>query len=131
MKERKMATRTTNPTYNGVREEAKFGTEAVMGQVRAAGEVAQTQAEHAIKDYPISTVLAVFGIGIGLGVVIGSSMFPASASPMSSSNWWPAPPTNRGNWFPAMGQSNDWFNGAAASNWGDSLVKNAKSMCGY
>lgn len=98
-----------------------------MQQARATGEVVQHQAQQTVEDYPISTVLACFGIGIGVGVLLGSSLFSApQPSTFSASNWFPS---DRGNWFPS---SNDqWFNANAASKWGKDLVSNAKSMVGY
>jgi hypothetical protein len=125
-----MATRHTFPgsaqNFNGAQEQQN--PEGMLGQVRAAGEAVQSQAEHAITDYPITTVLAVFGIGLGVGVVLGSTMF---ASPSSSSAWFPSASSHSSSWMPAMGSNGSWFSGQAPSNWSDSLMRNAKSMCGY
>jgi hypothetical protein len=137
-----MATRSyegSGQGFNGAKEQAEQVAEGVMGRVRAAGGAVQSQAEHAVADYPISTVLAVFGIGLGVGVVLGSTMFSSSSScstssgwlPSGASNWIPAMSSNSSSWLPS-GSSNSWFGNAnSASNWGEGLVKSAKNMCGY
>jgi len=120
----------TSQNFNGAQE-----GQGVMGQVKAAGEAVQSQAQHTIEDYPLSTVLAVFGVGLGVGVVLGSSLFCASSSSSSPesmfSGWWPSSSSSQ-SWFPAMssGSHGSWF-GNNPQNWTDSMVRNAKSMCGY
>jgi len=131
----------TRHTYGGSQQHfngnlGQEEAEGVMGQVRAAGEAVQSQAKEVIEEYPLSTVLAVFGLGLGVGVVLGSALFSQSSH---SSNWFPSGSSS--NWFPSMsshgswlpsGSSNSWFgNSSNAANWGDNLVKSAKSMCGY
>ncbi len=108
--------------FNGVQETA----EKVMDQCRVATEAAQEQVQHTITEYPITTVLAVFGVGLGLGIAIGTSMFSSSHS--SSSSWYPA--SHSHGWLPHMGSNQNWF-GNSNQNWSDSLVRNAKSMVGY
>jgi len=136
----------TRHTYGGSQQHfngnlGQEEAEGVMGQVRAAGEAVGSQAKEVIEEYPLSTVLAVFGIGLGVGVVLGSAMFcERESSSWSSSNWFPSGSSS--NWFPSMssntsswlpsGSSNSWFgNNSNASNWGENLVKGTKSMCGY
>lgn len=115
--------------FNGTREQEERAD--MMGRVRQAGEAVQSQAQHAVSDYPISTVLAVFGIGVGVGVVLGSSMFSPSSSWASSSHWFPAATGSSTSWLPS-GSSNSWFGNAnQASSWGDGLMRSAKNMCGY
>ena len=136
-----MATRSfagSGQGFNGTREQQGEQGEGMMGRVRAAGDAVQSQAQHAVSDYPISTVLAVFGIGVGVGVVLGSTLFSSSSHSSSSwlpsgssSHWFPAMSSGSSSWLPS-GSSNSWFgNSNNSSNWGDGLVKSAKSMCGY
>jgi len=106
----------------------------MMGQVRSAGEAVQSQAQHAVEDYPLSSVLAVFGIGLGVGVCLGMTMLTSSSN---SSNWYPS---GSSNWFPSMsgtgsawlpsGTQRSWFGNGGPSNWSDNLVQGAKNMCG-
>lgn len=125
--------------FNGTREQ-QAEQEGMMGRMKAAGEAVQSQAQHVVSDYPISTVLAVFGIGLGVGVVLGSSLFSSSSSNWSSSssswlpsgsssNWFPSMSSSSSSWLPSSNQS--WFGNGHASNWGNDLMKSAKSMCGY
>jgi len=132
-----MATRHSFPgssqNFNGAREGQNQGEPGMMGQVRAAGEAVQSQAQHVIEDYPLSTVLAVFGIGLGVGVVVGSALFSSSSS-YSSSSWFPSASSGQSSWFPSMGHSNgSWFGGSSSvpANWSDNLMRSAKNMCGY
>ena len=150
-KERTMATRHSYTGaaqgFNGTREQ-QAEQEGMMGRVKAAGEAVQSQAEHVVSDYPISTVLAVFGIGLGVGVVLGSSLFSSSSNwTSSSSSWYPSgsssswlPSGSSSSWFPSMSSSSSswlpssnqsWFGNGHSSNWGDGLMKSAKNMCGY
>jgi len=115
--------------------------EGMMGQVRAATEACQTQAQQAVTEYPLSTVLACFGIGVGVGVVLGSALFSSSSSsnylsssayPSSFSNWLPSGSSSPSSWFNSGNSGSNWFgNSSNASNWGDNLMQGAKSMCGY
>lgn len=119
--------------FNGAGEQEE--SQGLMDQVRGAGEAVQSQAQHVVSDYPISTVLAVFGIGLGVGVVLGSAMF--SSSSRSSSDWFPSMSSSGSSWFPSMSSSNSsWFPSSSGNNsWfgsnGASLMQGAKSMCGY
>jgi hypothetical protein len=125
-----MATRQTYPgstNFNGTRDDGESAASGMMKQVTAAGDAVRSQAQHSITDYPLSTVLAVFGVGVGIGVVLGTSLFQSPA-PSRMSSYWPS----LGAAFPSMSNSHEpWFDGKAASEWGNSLVKNAKQMCGY
>ncbi len=112
--------------FNGARETTT--AEGIMDQCSAATNAAQEQVQHTIAEYPITTVLAVFGVGLGLGVVIGNSLFGSSNS-SSYSSWYPT--TNSQGWMPSMGNNQNWFGGNSNQNWSDSLVRNAKSMVGY
>jgi len=133
--------------FNGTREQGEQG-EGTMGRARAAGEAVRSQAQHVVADYPISTVLAVFGIGLGVGVVLGSALFqPQSSWSSSSSSWYPSgsssnwlPSSSSSSWFPSMSSGSSswlpssnqsWFGNGHSSNWGDGLMKSAKNMCGY
>jgi len=132
----------TRHTYAGSQQHfngnlGQEDAEGMMGQVRAAGEAVGSQAKEVIEEYPLTTVLAVFGIGLGVGAVLGSAMFSQQSSSWSSSNWLPSGSSS--NWFPAMshssswlpsGSNNSWF-GNSNANWGENLVKSAKNMCGY
>lgn len=147
-----MATRHTyagsSQHFNGTTE-GEQQAQGMMGRVQQAGGAVQEQAEHVVTDYPISTVLAVFGIGLGVGVVLGSTLFSSSSSSNSYSSWYPSgsssswyPSSSSSSWFPSMssgssswmpsGSNNSWFgNSNSSSNWGDGLMKSAKNMCGY
>jgi len=126
--------------FNGAGEQEEG--QGFMGQIRGAGEAVQSQAQHVVSDYPISTVLAVFGVGLGVGVVLGSAMFSSSSSCPSSSNWFPSMGSSGSSWFPSMSSNssswfpsssgnNSWFGGNSGSNWSDSMMQSAKNMCGY
>src|SRR5437870_13897245 len=98
-----MATRSfagSDQGFNGAREQGEQA-EGMMGRVRAAGDAVQSQAQHTVSDYPISTVLAVFGIGVGVGVVLGSSLFSSSSLWSSSSSSW-LHSGHSSNWFPSL-----------------------------
>lgn len=127
------------------------GQEGVLGQIRSAGGAVQSQTQHVVEEYPISTVLAVFGIGMGVGALLGASMFSSSSASSSSSNWWPSQSSSSSSWLPSMSsdssswwptssQSSSWLPasnsnqswlGNSGSNWCDAMSRNAKSMCGY
>jgi len=113
---------------NGAREQEEG--QSLMGQMRGAGEAMQSQAQHVVAEYPISTVLAVFGVGLGVGCVLGSALFSSSSSYQSSSNWLPSMSTSGPSWFPSHASNHSWF-GNGPSNWSDNLVQGAKNMCGY
>jgi len=115
--------------------------EGVMGQMRSATEAAQSQAQQVVSEYPLSTVLGVFGLGVGVGVVLGSALFSSSSNssyfssssfPSGFSGWLPSNMGSQGSWFNGSNSGSNWFgNGSNASNWGDNLMQGAKSMCGY
>jgi hypothetical protein len=140
-----MATRSfagSPQNFNGAGEQGEQ-SQGFMGQIRGAGEAVQHQAQHVVSDYPLSTVLAVFGIGLGVGVVLGSAMFSSSSSCASSSSWFPSSMgSGRSSWFPQMASSNSswfpssssgnsWFGGNSGQNWGESMMEGAKNMWGY
>ena len=116
------------------------GQQGVLGQVRSAGGAVTSQAQHVVEEYPISTVLAVFGIGMGVGALLGASLFTSSSSnwcpsQSSSSSWLPSM-SGSSSWWPTSSQSSSWFPnqswfGNSGSSWGDAMSRNAKSMCGY
>jgi len=124
--------------FNGSTEQNKpeAGAEGMLGQVRAAGNAVNSQAQHSIEDYPISTVLAVFGVGIGVGVALGTLMFAQHEEtvaekaqrflPEGSSNWWPT--SAQAAQWPA--NASHWFNSQNPGKWGENLMRGAKSMCG-
>jgi len=120
--------------FNGNLGQREAAAEGVMGQMRAAGEAVQSQAQHAVTDYPLSTVLACFGLGVGVGVVLGSALFSSSSSSYSSSlpsgfsSWLPS--GSQGNWLNTSNNGSNWF-GSNPANWGDNLMQGAKNMCGY
>jgi len=140
-----MATRhsfgSSSQQFNGNlgQEEAQ----GVMGQMRHAAEAVPQQARQVVDDYPLSTVLAVFGLGMGVGVCLGMTLFSSNSSSYSSSNWFPSSMSSHGSsWFPAMSsQGSSWFPSSAnsswfggngsSSNWTDGLMKSAKNACGY
>jgi hypothetical protein len=134
-----MATRHTyggsSQHFNGPMEQ-QGQSAGMMGQVKAAGEAVQSQAQHVIEDYPLSTVLAVFGIGLGVGCLLGAALIPSSSSSHSSS-WFPS--SSSSSWFPSMSTGSSWFpsssNGSwfsgSTSNWGDNLMRSARNMCGH
>jgi len=137
-----MATRSfggSSQQFNGNlgQEEAQ----GVMGQMKHAVEGAPQQAKQVVEDYPLSTVLAVFGLGLGVGACLGMALFSSSSSHASSS-WFPSMSSHGSSWFPAMsshgsswlpsGSNSSWFGGnGSSSNWTDSLMKSAKNACGY
>jgi hypothetical protein len=128
-------------------------TEGKMGQMRHAAEAVPQQARQVVEEYPLSTVLAVFGLGLGVGACVGMAMFSPSSS-YSSSSWFPSMSSSgssswfpsmsssgSSSWFPSMsshgssswlpsGSNQSWF-GNGSSNWSDNLMKSAKSACGY
>jgi len=115
--------------------------QGMMGQMRQAAEAVPQQARQVVDDYPLSTVLAVFGLGMGVGVCLGMSMFSSSSSSCSSANWFPSMSSSGSSWFPSMSSQSSswfpsssngsWFGGNGSSNWGENLVKSAKNACGY
>jgi len=115
--------------------------QGAMGQMRQAAEAVPGQARQVVDDYPLSTVLAVFGLGMGVGVCLGMTLFSQSSSSYSSSNWFPSMSASGSSWFPAMsshgsswlpsGSNSSWFGNGSSSNWTDSLMKSAKGACGY
>jgi len=64
--------------------------QGMMGQMRHAAEAVPQQARQAVEEYPLSTVLAVFGLGMGVGVCLGMTLFSSNSSSYSSSNWFPS-----------------------------------------
>lgn len=118
-------------------------TQGMMGQVRQAAEAVPQQARQVVDDYPISTVLAVFGLGVGVGACLGMAMFSQSSSysSYSSSNWLPSMSSSGSSWFPQMSSRNSswfpsssnssWFGDNSSSSWADGLMKSAKNACGY
>src|SRR5688572_11625955 len=75
--------------------------EGMMGQMRHAVEAVPQQARQVVEEYPLSTVLAVFGLGLGVGACVGMALFSSSSSHSSHSS----------SWFPSMGSSgsSSWF----------------------
>jgi hypothetical protein len=137
-----MATRSfggSSQHFNGNlgQEEAQ----GMMGQMRHAAEAVPQQAKQVVDDYPLSTVLAVFGLGMGVGVCLGMTLFSSSPPSYSSSNWFPSMSSSGSSWFPSMSSqssswlpsssNNSWFGGNGSSNWTDGLMKSAKNACGY
>jgi hypothetical protein len=113
--------------------------QGMMGQMRHAAEAVPQQARQVVDDYPLSTVLAVFGLGVGVGACLGMAMFSQNSS-YSSSQWFPSMSSSGSSWFPQMSSSgsswlpsssnSSWF-GNSSSNWTDGLMKSAKNACGY
>jgi len=119
--------------------------QGVMGQMRHAVEGVPQQAKQVVEEYPLSTVLAVFGLGLGVGACVGMALFSSSQSSYSSSSqwfpsmsssgsssWYPSSMSSHGSsWLPS-GSNSSWFGGnGSSSNWTDSLMKSAKNACGY
>jgi len=118
--------------------------QGVMGQMKSAVSAVPDHARHAVEEYPLSTVLAVFGVGIGVGVCVGMSMFSNQSSsswsssnwmPSSSSSWFPSMNAHNSSWFPSMSShGSSWMpsslNSSCSSNWSDSLMRGAKNMFG-
>ena len=101
-------------------------------------------ARQVVEEYPLSTVLAVFGLGLGVGACVGMAIFSSSSSYSSSSNWLPSMSSSGSSWFPSMSSSgssswfpsmsshgSSWLPSGSSSNWTDNLMKSAKSACGY
>jgi len=133
-----MATRFTGSPQHFNGNLGQEDQQGMMGQMRSAVAAVPDQAKHAVEEYPLSTVLAVFGVGIGVGVCVGMSMFSNHPSTSWSSSTWM--PSSSSSWFPSMsshgssswlpsGSHNSWF-GNHSPNWSDSLMKGAKNMFG-
>ena len=115
--------------------------QGMMGQMRHAAEAVPQQARQVVDDYPLSTVLAVFGLGVGVGACLGMAMFSQSSSSYSSSHWLPSMSSSGSSWFPQMSSHNSswfpsssnssWFGNGSSGNWGENLMKSAKNACGY
>ena len=119
-----MATRPfadTPQRFNGRIEQGDPAHGGVVEKMRAATEACQLQTQHAISEYPLSSVLALFGVGVGVGVVLGTALFAPSRPSYLATNSFP---NSFSGWLP-----NNVAN--SASNWGDSLMQGAKNMCGY
>jgi len=157
-----MATRHTfagsTQHFNGAGEEGRQGQGGMMEQVSSAGHAIQSQAQHYVEDYPLSTVLTVFGIGLGVGVVLGSSLMSSRSSsdwssgssswlPSSSSSWLPSMSSSSSSWMPSSSHSwmpsgsqsswfgssqphSSWFSSSQPHSWSDSLMRGAKNMFG-
>ena len=132
-----MATRQSYSRFNGTTEQGgQQGGQDVMSQMRSTTQAMQSRAQNVVEEYPLSTVLAVFGLGLGVGVALGTSLFSSSSSSRYASNWLPSgssswlPSSAQASWFGNNNNPSNWF-GNNPSNWSDSLVQGAKSMCGY
>jgi len=138
-----MATRHTyagsTQHFNGTGEEGRQGQGGMMEQVSSAGQAIQSQAQHYVEDYPLSTVLTVFGIGLGIGVVLGSSLMSSRSSSdwfSDSSSWMPSsshswmPSGSQSSWFGSGQPHSSWFSSSQPHSWSDSLMRGAKHMFG-
>jgi hypothetical protein len=135
--------------FNGSMGEQGEGQQGMMGdlqqRMQSAGEQIQSQAQHYVEDYPLTTVLTCFGIGLGVGVVLGSAIMssmssePEPESYMSRARSWLPAGGSAAAHLPSAKDASSWFssmsgNVAASpsnwypSNWGDNLVQGAKNM---
>lgn len=60
-----------------VTQQSKQQAERVMSSVKQA----MSQPTEMVKEYPVSSMLVVFGVGMGLGVVLSQALIPSFHQP--------------------------------------------------